>query len=198
MDCVPTNGRVRWGNTTTPYSEGFLKDLFLPLQPVDFLEISACNMIRNHLSNIQETGSAIRMDTNQMNFDDMVKDISRHFDDYGISQNQWEEGYTSEDVEEVLDYLQLVLIRSMNVQGELVMVWECLDKTGKFPAGDSEVWILSKLSDGYVGAPITTPFISTEALAGFLKDVIDFREGTLELKPVSFERYSTFNMIRKH
>ncbi|RRJ54908.1 hypothetical protein EHV15_35645 [Paenibacillus oralis] len=133
-----------------------------------------------------------------MNFVDMVKDLSRRFEACGISATQWDEGYTSDDVEEVLEYLQMVLTRSMNIQVELVMVWEYLDKCGKFPAGASEVWILSKLSDGYVGSSITTPFISSEALESFLRDVIQFRDGTLALQPVSLERFSTFNMILKH
>ncbi|MGV2887608.1 hypothetical protein [Paenibacillus taichungensis] len=138
------------------------------------------------------------MGNNHMDFDFMVKDLTRRFDACGYPPNHWEEGYTSDDVEEVMESLQLVLTRSLNIQAELVMLWECRDKSGNFPAGDSEVWILSKLSDGYVGTPITTPFISSEALEGFLKDVIDFHEGTLALKPVRFERFSTFNVIRTH
>jgi hypothetical protein len=132
-----------------------------------------------------------------LKFDELVKDLTRRFDACGISLTEWEEGYTSNDVEEVLDYLQRCL-QTMQINGELVMVWERLDKSGGFPAGDSEVWILSNLADGYVGAPVTTPFISEDALEGFLKDVIHFREGNLELRPVSFKRFSRFNMIMNH
>lgn len=132
-----------------------------------------------------------------MNFNDLVRDISRRLGSYGISLNQWEDGYTCEEAEEVLESIQLCL-RAYMVEGELAMVWEGLDEYGSFPTGDSGVWILSNLSDGYVGAPITTPLIENDALEGFLKDVINFREGTLILKPVSFDRFSNFNMIRTH
>lgn len=138
------------------------------------------------------------MDTLGRSFNEIMQDLSRRIDANGLSPTQWEEGYTSEDVEESLEYLQMVINSSLNVDAELVMVWDSLDIGGVFPTGDSEIWILSKLSDGYVGAPITTPFIASDALEGFLNDVLEFSEGTLQLKPVSFVRFSTFNMIRTH
>lgn len=126
-----------------------------------------------------------------------MTELTQRFDACGFSLTEWKDGYTPDEVEEVLEYLQLSL-RAMQIEGELVMVWDHLDITGKLPAGNSEVWILSYLSDGYVGAPISTPFIASEALQNFLQGVIDFSEGTLELRPVTFERISRFNVILNH
>ncbi|WP_240416687.1 hypothetical protein [Paenibacillus periandrae] len=137
------------------------------------------------------------MDTLGMNFNDLVRDLNRRFEACGISTCEWEDGYTSDDVEEVLMYLQLCL-RAIKIEGDVVMVWDRLDENGKYPIGDSEVWILYKRSDGYKGTPISTPFISTYGIEDILMDLIKFSEGTLELKPITFKRISQFNMILNH
>jgi len=122
----------------------------------------------------------------------LMKDLLRRIDEAGISTTEWEEGYTSDDVDVVLDFLQ----QWLPVNAEIAMVWDHVDKDGGFPTGDSEMWIFSTQPEGLCGAPITTPFITEDALNGFLFDIIAFNYGALSLKPVRFKRFSNFNLIR--
>lgn len=120
----------------------------------------------------------------QMEFNNIVETIVNHHTFRGKVFTHW-----GDDVEELLNKLEVCLTDYKNTVTKVVVVWDRIED--EIPQGKSEIWIISKQTDGIVGSRLST--LSSEA---FLKDLFLFGDGKLPLQPIEFHEISPCNMVR--
>lgn len=106
-----------------------------------------------------------------------------------VTSSQWQEGYTSDDVERILPLFQKGM-EDCSIQGDLYMIWDSYIEEFDMVTGSSYLWLCNQ--EG-LGIEISVPLLGEDSLDAFVEDVLSFHEGKTTLQHLDFELVDNFN-----
>lgn len=111
----------------------------------------------------------------------------------GLKKHTWEDGYTSEEVNETCQLLE-EFFQDMNIPVSFIMLWDD-SFNSLYPTGNSSLWIRKEHQGVLVYREINPPFLGSSNLIPFLAEIISFHNNKGHFEKITFTNYDKFNGI---